>query len=157
MLGAAATIFYATPVSIAFKGGTSLSKAYSLIRRFSEDIDITFDYRGFKKLNMPLEKYSGSFLKKLGEELKNHVQRCVHQMILPYFKLAASDVSNAIEFDVSGDGEKFRVYYPSVFASSNTYVSSNILLEFGGRNSIEPSEIRFIKPYLAELVWNVLW
>lgn len=31
--------------SITFKGGTSLSKAYGVIDRFSEDIDLTYDIR----------------------------------------------------------------------------------------------------------------
>lgn len=31
---------------LVFKGGTSLSKAYGAIRRFSEDIDLTYDIRG---------------------------------------------------------------------------------------------------------------
>ncbi len=31
--------------SLAFKGGTSLSKAYNLIKRFSEDIDLILDWR----------------------------------------------------------------------------------------------------------------
>lgn len=37
--------------SIAFKGGTSLSKAYGLIERFSEDIDLILDWRvlGYEK------------------------------------------------------------------------------------------------------------
>jgi len=30
---------------LVFKGGTSLSKAYQVIRRFSEDVDLTFDIR----------------------------------------------------------------------------------------------------------------
>ncbi len=30
---------------MAFKGGTSLSKVYNIIDRFSEDVDITIDYR----------------------------------------------------------------------------------------------------------------
>ena len=32
---------------MAFKGGTSLSKVYGVIDRFSEDVDITLDYRAF--------------------------------------------------------------------------------------------------------------
>ena len=32
---------------IVFKGGTSLAKAYQAIRRFSEDIDVTYDIRAF--------------------------------------------------------------------------------------------------------------
>lgn len=31
--------------SLSFKGGTSLSKVFSIINRFSEDIDITYDIR----------------------------------------------------------------------------------------------------------------
>lgn len=31
--------------SFAFKGGTSLSKGFNLIERFSEDIDLIFDWR----------------------------------------------------------------------------------------------------------------
>jgi len=30
---------------LTFKGGTSLSKAYGLIQRFSEDVDLTYDVR----------------------------------------------------------------------------------------------------------------
>ena len=33
---------------MAFKGGTSLSKVYRVIDRFSEDVDITLDYRAFE-------------------------------------------------------------------------------------------------------------
>ena len=38
---------FAAPVgaSLVFKGGTSLSKAYGVIRRFSEDVDLTYDIR----------------------------------------------------------------------------------------------------------------
>lgn len=35
------------PENMVFKGGTSLSKAFQLIDRFSEDVDITLDYRNF--------------------------------------------------------------------------------------------------------------
>jgi predicted nucleotidyltransferase component of viral defense system len=42
-----------------FKGGTSLSKCYGLIERFSEDIDLVLDWRslGYGK-DVPLEKRS---------------------------------------------------------------------------------------------------
>jgi len=32
---------------LVFKGGTSLSKAYKVIQRFSEDVDLTYDIRAF--------------------------------------------------------------------------------------------------------------
>ena len=37
------------PEKMAFKGGTSLSKVFGLIKRFSEDVDIIVDYSNFKK------------------------------------------------------------------------------------------------------------
>ncbi len=38
---------YGSPLGehLVFKGGTSLSKAYGVIRRFSEDVDLTYDIR----------------------------------------------------------------------------------------------------------------
>ena len=40
------TLFQASfAAHLAFKGGTSLSKAYGIIRRFSEDVDLTYDIR----------------------------------------------------------------------------------------------------------------
>ena len=36
------------PHPMAFKGGTSLSKVYNIIDRFSEDVDVTLDYHHFR-------------------------------------------------------------------------------------------------------------
>jgi hypothetical protein len=47
------------PRQMAFKGGTSLSKVYQVIDRFSEDIDITVDYRGFVEVVKGNESRSG--------------------------------------------------------------------------------------------------
>jgi predicted nucleotidyltransferase component of viral defense system len=40
-------LLFTLPKKMAFKGGTSLSKCFSLIDRFSEDVDVTIDYREF--------------------------------------------------------------------------------------------------------------
>lgn len=45
---------------MAFKGGTSLSKVFTLIKRFSEDCDVTIDYRNFQE-EIDLEHTSRSF------------------------------------------------------------------------------------------------
>lgn len=146
------------PTTIIFKGGTSLSKVYNLIQRFSEDIDITLDYRGFVKLDLPLEKYTKSFLKKLGEELKQFVCDCVYQTILPNFEQVAVNLgfADTIKFEISENGEKLRIYYPSVLTAPSTYIADSILIEFGGRNSVDPSEIYVIRPYLANFVSNLI-
>src|SRR5690606_9658642 len=69
--------------SIIFKGGTSLSKAYHLIDRFSEDIDLIIDRHllGFDTLQTKgdikrLRKKSGSFIiNEFREELMHHLDR----------------------------------------------------------------------------------
>lgn len=74
---------------MSFKGGTSLSKVYDLIHRFSEDIDITIDYHHFLPeltLELPLSK---STLKKLSTTLKTSLARLVHATILPHLQQAA--------------------------------------------------------------------
>ena len=44
-MGPAAPVYRAARAALVFKGGTSLSKAYGVIRRFSEDVDLTCDIR----------------------------------------------------------------------------------------------------------------
>lgn len=139
------------PAAIVFKGGTSLSKVYNLIERFSEDIDVTFDYRGFEKLNGPLENQSRSFYKKFSKELKECVCNCVSEIVLPKFQNAALCVSKDINCSVDkSNGEKLRIYYPSVLTTLSTYINESVVIEFGGRNSIEPSEVNVVRPYIAD-------
>lgn len=57
------------PMRMVFKGGTSLSKVYNLIDRFSEDIDITIDYRELSPGMNLSDNLSRSALKKMRERL----------------------------------------------------------------------------------------
>lgn len=60
---------------MAFKGGTSLSKVYDIIDRFSEDVDITLDYRHFGDDFDPFfPGISKSKIKKFSARLKVYVQ-----------------------------------------------------------------------------------
>ncbi|CAN1490204.1 Nucleotidyl transferase AbiEii toxin, Type IV TA system [Caulobacteraceae bacterium] len=52
---------------LVFKGGTSLSKAYGVIRRFSEDVDLTYDIRA---LAPDIVGYDGEALPKTRSEEK---------------------------------------------------------------------------------------
>src|SRR5580692_10659144 len=69
-----------------FKGGTSLSKVFSLIDRFSEDIDISINraalgFSGDRDLANPL--LSGTQRKALGDELRAAITNEVNSRILP--------------------------------------------------------------------------
>ncbi len=67
-------IIFSMPYNFVFRGGTSLSKAYGLIQRFSEDVDITIDYRHFIA-PVDLESASRSGLKKNQLRFKNSFER----------------------------------------------------------------------------------
>ena len=51
---------------------------------------------------------------------------------------------------ISEDGEKIWFSYPSMVENTDEYLKNQVLLEFGGRNVIDPNEIHTIQPYISE-------
>jgi hypothetical protein len=143
---------------MAFKGGTSLSKIYGAIDRFSEDVDITLDYRAFGDEFDPfVEGVSKAAIKKFGERLKGYVRHYAKDIVAPYVKSQLKTLPEPHQYlvDVSDDGEKIWIQYPSAIESSDDYLPSSILIELGGRNVIDPNEthtvIPDISPYVSDL------
>lgn len=140
---------------MAFKGGTSLSKVFGAIARFSEDVDITLDYRGLGGSFDPFaEGVSRNRLKKFSEDLRSFVRDHAHGVVLPHFQrtLAAEFDTDAFQLEVSDDGEQLRVHYPTVLEAPGDYVGNSVLIEFGGRNITEPNEEHEVQPDIAEHV-----
>lgn len=148
-------IVFAMPYNMVFRGGTSLSKAYGLINRFSEDVDITIDYRQFKD-PLDLNSLSRSQLKRVSAELKSALSDFVKTHIYTYIKEHIENEMPNLKFKmtISDDGEQFRFFYPSVLTRNVEYLRDHILLEFGIRNEIDPQERINIKPYLSDLLLN---
>lgn len=73
---------------LTFKGGTSLSKGWGLIDRFSEDVDIVIDRHalGFGDERSPDKASSNKQAKKWLEALKEASQRCVNGRLLPLLR-----------------------------------------------------------------------
>ena len=140
---------------LTFKGGTSLSKVFHLIGRFSEDCDITVDSQNFIEA-INLDRISKSQLKKTSDELKNRLQNYLkHKVILHvesrlYESFKNKDLLKNFQFKLSDDGERISFYYPSLVNLENNYLRDHVLLEFGIRNSTEPSEVHQIEPMLRE-------
>ncbi len=134
---------------MAFKGGTSLSKVFDAIRRFSEDVDVTIDYRSLDAGIDPfVPGLSKTAQKQFSEALKAHVKQHTHDVVLPYFEnLFAPFATREKAIELSEDGESMRIYYPSVYGDRE-----NVFLEFGGRNVTEPNEEHSIRPYIAEVI-----
>ncbi len=137
---------------MAFKGGTSLSKVFGVIARFSEDVDITLDYRGLgSSLNPFDEGLSRTRLARFSDALKAFVRNHVHSVVAPHLQLSLATQFSADTFKLhlSEDGEQLRLHYPTVLEAAGDYVGSSVLIEFGGRNITEPSEDHRIMPDIA--------
>ncbi|MDE0081044.1 MAG: nucleotidyl transferase AbiEii/AbiGii toxin family protein [Gammaproteobacteria bacterium] len=142
------------PHPMAFKGGTSLSKAYGIINRFSEDVDITLDYQAFNDPYDPFaEDASRNQIRLLSERLKARVAGYLRTVIAPALDRATERLATNGQHDtrIGEDGETIRLAYPSALDEPDGYVQSEVLLEFGGRNVIDPNERRAIVPDIAAL------
>lgn len=132
---------------MAFKGGTSLSKVYGAIRRFSEDVDITIDYKSLDQTVDPFDpKVSRTAREKYSDTLRTKLAEHTKSVIRPHFENLVTQLaqkpSNPIS--ISEDGEKLLIPYPSRFGAAES-----IFLEFGGRNVISPNEEHLLRPYIA--------
>ena len=127
-----------------FKGGTSLSKVFGVISRFSEDIDVTINHRteNAPELDPFKEGTSKTEIKRIAEEFSKLTVKMVRESIVPYIrrKIEKEFGGDGFWFDIDQTGEKLTLGYPSVFDLSDRsrYMSSSVLVEFGGKNSIDP-------------------
>jgi len=140
-------------IEMAFKGGTSLSKVFNAIHRFSEDVDVTLDYRNWGADLDPFSAPSKTQERKRSEELKVRVGQYVQEVVQPHFEtaLVGSIGDNGSIRVNGGDGEELHVYYPSVLEERLEYITDTVFVEFGGRNITDPKESHTIKPYLSDI------
>lgn len=109
-----------------FKGGTSLSKAFHLIERFSEDIDLILDWRTVIDTD-PRESKSKTAQDKLNKEINAKAADYIKNELLPLITLALAPYCTCIPDEK--DGLIINVRYPSSF--DDPYLRPEILLEIG--------------------------
>jgi hypothetical protein len=146
VLGILFTLPNRKPMS--FKGGTSLSKVYHAIERFSEDIDVTVDYRSLVQDVPDLATLSNTQRKKLSDTLKAALADYMTGELTPALRkaLAQAIPQYDVAVDISRDAEKLWLYYPSAVENTDDYLRPSILIEFGGRNATLPQDILTITP-----------
>lgn len=135
-----------------FKGGTSLSKCYSLIKRFSEDIDLILDWRvlGYT-LNEPWKERSNTQQDRFNKEANEKAEVFLKEQLLP---LMISDLSEILEepanlYIEDSDKQTICFAYPKIF--NNDGILQVIRLEIGALAAWTPSKEKVICPYVAEL------
>jgi len=133
-----------------FKGGTSLSKAYRLIERFSEDIDLILDWRVLSEVlgnEDPLGERSKAKQEKLNAAIIEQAQAYVGGALLDKVVAALGDICQcAIDPD---DPQVINIGYPAAFP--DRYLRPELRLEIGPLAAWLPHEERSIGSYAAEM------
>jgi hypothetical protein len=148
-----------------FKGGTSLSKAYGLIRRFSEDIDIGI-YKA--DLHVPFEAEIAALksvtqqqkvlAEQVDEAARQYISGPLRDLLTKEIVEVEAAVDRAGHFSLSFGYDAYRkkealdvlvVSYKSVFDTSGGYVEAAIRIEGGARPDPVPAEPRQVLPYAA--------
>lgn len=138
-------VLYAAPLGehLVFKGGTSLSKAYQVIRRFSEDVDLTYDIRAIAP---DLVEENGEALpktrseeKRWSREVRRRLLEWVATVVQPVIADALS--AQALAATLRVEGERLFIDYDAITTGSG-YVAPSVMLEFGARSTGEPASFR---------------
>lgn len=141
-----------------FKGGTSLSKAYDLIQRFSEDIDITV-FRDDLHAAASVEELEELSSKKRRARLNTIRDACRAYITGPLHAFLSEQIADAtrgtgrIEIDPEDpDGQTLLVWYPEVEPRDGAYVRPAVRIESGAKSALDPNNPVTIQPYIAEEV-----
>jgi predicted nucleotidyltransferase component of viral defense system len=146
-----------------FKGGTSLSKIFGVIKRFSEDIDISIDRKhlGFEGDKDPEDIESRSQQKKKINQLRDTCKAKVNDEILPALIASCERILGPRTYgdeqlwsitsaERDPDGQSLVLAYPADkedgIVEENPYVKPSVLIEFGARAAVQYP----ITPYAAE-------
>ncbi len=132
-----------------FKGGTSLSKAFGLIHRFSEDIDLVvhrsgLGFEGERDPTMAI-RLSNNKRATLFEELKASCSAYVRGALRTALTTRISGVTEGCrvgpdEDDI--DRQTLFVEYPTLYPSSDVaYVAPRVRIEAGAKSKLEPSRL----------------
>jgi hypothetical protein len=144
-----------------FKGGTSLSKAHNLIRRFSEDIDVTV-FRDDLDQPASVEDLVALSNNKRRAKLDAIRDACRAYIAGPLrdalSAVLSEDTSGAGRIEVDADdpdGQTLLVWYPEVEPRDGAYVRPAVRIESGAKSALDPNRPALIRPYVAQEALNL--
>jgi len=145
--------------NLTFKGGTSLAKAYQAIRRFSEDLDVTYDIRAIapdlvgSSQGDPLPG-SRSQERNWTREVRRRLTEWVETRALAVVEDNLSGPQPPAR--VHANGDRLLIGYEPLFPYQD-FVMPEVAVEFGARSTGEPREERLVKcdaaSYLPEVAF----
>jgi len=130
---------------LVFKGGTSLSKAWGLIERFSEDVDLAID-RSFLGFNGELKKKDRTNLRKATSTYISEI--FYPALITKFMENGLTDVEFKIKEAKSSDQDPriIEIYYPNVIKTSG-YIQPRVQVEI-----LRGAKILFLKKFFLGLL-----
>jgi hypothetical protein len=141
--------------SLVFKGGTSLSKIFGAINRFSEDIDLSLS-PAF--LGLPESAANRSQADKWWGKAEEACERAVQTQIMPTLEASALGVlvkheQASFEFlkDLQTKSPVILFHYPSSLPTGLAYIKRSVKLEFGSLTDQQPTGRYPIRPWIAEI------
>lgn len=146
-------LFHDSPWSdhLAFKGGTSLSKAFNLIKRFSEDIDLILDWRllGYDR-DEPWLTRSNTQQDIFNEKANARSADFLKSEFAPRLKLDLSyELGKEVDIGIDEHDPNTVVFrYPCVFTDKS--ILREIRIESGSLAAWTPAQPRTIRPYAAD-------
>lgn len=142
--------------NLAFKGGTSLSKAYDLIKRFSEDIDLILDWRvlGYG-IDEPWEERSNTKQDIFNKEANSKAEDFLRESFLPaIISDLTAELGTDVKCFIDADNEQtVKFSYPNSFSDQS--ILQEIRLEIGALAAWTPVKQQSIMPYAAKVYGRV--
>lgn len=140
-----------------FKGGTSLSKAFGLVSRFSEDIDITVfrDDLGQATDVAELDALSGKKRRARLDAIRAACQSYIAGPLTEQFTQLATSAIPAARFRLEPDpddkdGQTLLFWYPAVTVTTGDYIRSAVKIESGAKSALDPHVAATVTPYVAQ-------
>lgn len=135
-----------------FKGGTSLSKCYNLIERFSEDIDLILDWN---VLNLKTSEIFNKRSITAQDKFNKQVKKITYDFLVKNLVIELQDYFNnnfdlAVKVSMEDDKSAIiKIEYPILFNSN--YLNSSIRLEIGALADWIPNEEVEIEPDIYKI------
>lgn len=140
-----------------FKGGTSLSKAFGLIERFSEDIDVTVfrDDLGCPASVEELAALSGRKRQAALDEIREACEGYINGPLLECLAAICDETSARVGIEAGAlrlepdphDRQTLLLIYPSA-TPTDAYIAKSVKIESGAKSALDPNSLQTITPYV---------
>ncbi len=140
---------------LVFKGGTSLSKVYHLIDRFSEDIDLVLDWQllNYGEQEPWEEQASNTRRDRFNKKVNEAAAAYLVETLQPYLVELFADIPGISSAVSADDPMAIDITYPAAFDLDA--LRPQVKLEIGPLASWVPSEPHVVMPYAAEAYGHV--